>query len=205
MRPTNTNRVGITVPDRSGQAMSPTAPAVEQASLMEPVDDAVDHIRGSVGGPVLVEYGDYECPYARAAYRNIKKVERRLGGRLRLAFRHFPLTTTHPHAHAAAAAAEAAALQNEFWNMHEVLLHGQAELEDDDLCRYADELALDVARFDDDRRSAGVFARVQRDVESGIASGEVFGSPTVFIDGVLHRGPHDVPSLLRALAGLGVS
>jgi protein-disulfide isomerase len=167
---------------------------------MDPLDDAVDHVRGSSAGRLIVEYGDYECPYSRKAFRAIKRVERRLSEGVRFAFRHYPLTEIHPHALAAAGAAEAASLQNRFWDMHELLFRRQAALEDDDLRRYAAELGLDVALFDSDRTGAGVLDRVRRDVESGIASGEVRGTPTLFIDGVVHRGGYDAAALLEALA-----
>jgi protein-disulfide isomerase len=74
----------------------------EQAAAMEPVDEAVDHVRGGSAGHVIVEYGDYECPYSRRAFREIERVEGRLGDGVRFAFRHFPLTEIHPHALAAA-------------------------------------------------------------------------------------------------------
>ena len=167
---------------------------------MEPLDDAVDHVRGGSAGRLIVEYGDYECPYSRRAFREIERVERRLGDGVRFAFRHFPLTEIHPHALAAAPAAEAAALQNRFWNMHELLFHRQLALEDDDLRRYAAEIELDVAQFDRDRTGAAVLGRVRRDVQSGLASGEVHGTPTLFIDGVVHRGDYDAATLLEALA-----
>jgi protein-disulfide isomerase len=168
--------------------------------MMQPVDDTVDHVRGPASGRLILEYGDYECPFARAAYRAIQSVERRLGGEVRFAFRHFPLTDVHPHALAASAAAEAAALQDRFWAMHELLFHRQAALEEEDLRRYAGELELDVARFDADRVGDGVLERILRDVESAVATGEVHGTPTLFIDGVLHAGAYDASSLLEALA-----
>jgi protein-disulfide isomerase len=146
---------------------------------------------------VILEYGDYECPYSRRAFREVQHVESRLGGAVRFAFRHFPLADIHPHAVAASAAAEAASLQGRFWEMHEMLFHRQKALEDGDLRGYAAELGLDVARFDLDRASARVLARVRRDVESGIASGEVLGTPTLFIDGAVHRGTYDAASLMR--------
>jgi protein-disulfide isomerase len=167
---------------------------------LEPLDDTVDHVRGSSAGRLILEYGDYECPYSRQASRAIERVEKRLDGGVRFAFRHFPLTEIHPHALAASAAAEAAALQDGFWEMHELLFENQTALEDDDLRRYAVELELDVARFDRDRASADVLRRVGRDVESGIESGEVLGTPTLFIDGVVHRGGYDALVLLEALA-----
>jgi protein-disulfide isomerase len=167
---------------------------------LEPLDDAIDHVRGGATGHVILEYGDYECPYSRLANREIERVERRLGDGVRFAFRHFPLTRIHPHALAEAAAAEAAGLQDRFWEMHNLLFHYQSALEDDDLRRYATRLGLDVARFDRDRASGAVMQRVGRDVESGIASGEVTGTPTFFIDGVVHRGDYDAAALLEALA-----
>jgi len=45
-----------------------------------------------------------------------------------------------------------------------------------------------------------VLGRVRRDVESGIATGEVQGTPTLFIDGVVHLGSYDASSLMEALA-----
>ena len=116
---------------------------------------------------LILEYGDYECPYSRQAFRAIERVEQEASGGIRFAFRHFPLVEIHPHALAAAAAAEAAALQDRFWDMHELLFHRQKALEDDDLRRYAAELGLDASRFDQDRSSAAVLRRIQRDVESG--------------------------------------
>ena len=68
-----------------------------------------------------------------------------------------------------------------------------------DLRRYAAQLGLDVAAFDRDRASGAVPGRIQRDVNSGLASGQVVGTP-LFIDGVVHRRGYDPPTLLAALA-----
>jgi protein-disulfide isomerase len=175
-------------------SMTPPA-AVE----VEPLDEAFDHVRGPLAGHVIVEYGDYECPYSRAAYRQIQVVERTVGHAVRFAFRHFPLTQIHPHALAASAAAEAAALQDRFWEMHELLFHNQTALEDGDLLSYARQLRLDVEQFERDRDSAGVMQRIGRDVESGRSTGRVTGTPTLFIDGVVHRRGYDAAHLLEAV------
>jgi protein-disulfide isomerase len=162
------------------------------------VDEAVDHVRGPATGTLILEYGDYECPYSRKAFREIQRVEARLDG-VRFAFRHFPLTDIHPHALAASAAAEAAALQGRFCDMHELLFHRQKALADDDLQRYASELGLELERFDSERSDDTVLERIRRDVESGIASGEVHGTPTLFVDGVVHRGSDDAASLIEVV------
>jgi protein-disulfide isomerase len=176
-----------------------TLPEKRQTTV-EPLDDVFDHVRGPAAGRLILEYGDYECPYSRQAFREIERVEQQLSGGVRFAFRHFPLTHIHPHAAAAAAAAEAAALQGRFWDMHELLFRRQRALADDDLRRYAAQLDLDVARFEHDQTGAGVLARIRRDVESGTASGEVQGTPTLFIDGVVHLGGYDAETLMEALA-----
>jgi protein-disulfide isomerase len=167
---------------------------------LAPLDENVDHVRGAPAGRLIIEYGDYECPYSRQAFHAIEQVEQRLGGIMRFAFQHFPLTGIHPHALAAAAAAEAAARQGRFWDMHELLFRRQKALEDGDLRGYAAQLGLDVAAFDRDRASCAVAGRIRRDVDSGLASGQVLGTPTLFIDGVVHRGGYDPPALLAALA-----
>jgi len=166
---------------------------------VEPLDETVDHVRGAPGGRVILEYGDYECPYSRRAYYEIERVERQLPGAVRFAYRHFPLNDVHPHAMAAASAAEAAALQGRFWEMHE-LLYRRRGLENEDLVRYAASLALDIDGFERDRIGTGARRRIHRDVESGLASGEVWGTPTLFIDGIAYRGDYDAATLIDALA-----
>lgn len=97
-------------------------------SHVEPLDEAVDHVRGPRGGALILEYGDCECPYSRQAVRQIQRLMGRRDD-VRFAFRHFPLTAIHPHALVASATAEAAALQVRFWDMHDVLFHRQKALE----------------------------------------------------------------------------
>jgi protein-disulfide isomerase len=163
------------------------------------LDEGVDHVRGPTAGRVILEYGDYECPFSRRAFREIERVEQELGGRLRFAFRHFPLVQIHPYAFGAAAAVEAAAMQDRFWAMHELLFHRQQALEDDDLRQYAGQLGLDIGRFDQDRVGPDVRRRIRRDVETGLASREVRGTPTLFIDGVVYVGRYDAAALKEAL------
>jgi protein-disulfide isomerase len=173
---------------------------IEQTSAIQAVDPLVDHVRGPEAAPLLVEYGDYECPYSRRAFREIERVEQRIETGVRFVFRHFPLTEIHPHALPAAAAAEAAASQDRFWDMHEALFHGQKALEDEDLRRYARDLGLDAERFDTDRTSEGVLARIRRDLQSGVDSDEVQGTPTLFVNESVYRGPYDTATLVEVLS-----
>src|SRR5215475_13600032 len=106
-----------------------------------------DHVQGPANAAMtLVEYGDYECPACGQAYWAIKEVQRALHGRMRFVFRNFPLTK-HPHAEEAAEAAEAAALQDKFWEMHDVLYENQEALKEEDLITYAENIGLDAGQL----------------------------------------------------------
>ena len=165
----------------------------------QPLDEQIDHLRGPAGGPVILMYGDYECPYSRLAMREIERVQAD-DDRVRFAFRHFPLTDIHPHALAASLAAEAAAHQQRFWDMHDLLFHRQKALADLDLARYAGELGLDVERFERDRGGEEAIARVRRDVDSGLQAG-VAGTPALFLDGAPYAQSYAADELRAALAG----
>jgi protein-disulfide isomerase len=166
---------------------------------LERVDEAVDHIRGPLASPMIVEYGDYECPYSRRAFLSIERVEHELTGGVRFVFRHFPRMGIHPHAFAAAEAAEAASIQGSFWEMHELLFRQQNALEDEQLREYARQLGLDVTQFDEERTSKPISSRIVRDIISG-TSGGAEHAPTLFINGRLHDGDYDPRALIKALA-----
>jgi protein-disulfide isomerase len=166
--------------------------------LILPVGER-DHTQGPEDAPLtLVEYGDFECPYCGMAYPLIKDAQRHLGERLRFVFRHFPISTSHPHARRAAEAAEAAAAQGQFWEMHDLLYEHQRRLDDTHLHRFAEQLSLDLERFDEDMSARRYEARVREDFMSGVRSG-VNGTPTFFINGVRYDGRWDEGHLLRAL------
>jgi protein-disulfide isomerase len=166
--------------------------------LTLPVSDR-DHSQGPSDAPVtLVEYGDYECPYCGAAYPIVKRVQERLGDRLRFVFRNFPLTTIHPHAEHAAEAAEAAGAQGRFWEMHDYLYEHQRALMDRKLEEYATAVGLDLQRFERDMVAGVHIDRVRADFMSGVRSG-VNGTPTFFINGQRHNGRWDFETLLATI------
>jgi protein-disulfide isomerase len=158
-----------------------------------------DHVRGPATAPLtLLEYGDYECPFCRAAHPVVEQVMQIMSDQLRFAYRHFPLAQIHPHAQGAAEAAEAAGAQRRFWEMHNVLFEHQDRLAARDLLAYASRLGLDVSRFAIELNTHAHAPRVREDFLSGVRSG-VNGTPTFFINGVRHNGGYDLESLLTAL------
>ncbi len=172
--------------------------ATPKSKLVLPVEGR-DHVQGPLDAPLkLVEYGDYECPYCGRAYPIVKAIQEQLGERLCFAFRNFPLVNSHPHAEHAAEAAESAGAQGKFWEMHDTLYENQAELEDQDLVRYASALKLDAKRFVADLTNGVHTERVREDFRAG-ARGGVNGTPTFFINGVRYDGAPDVDELIEAL------
>jgi protein-disulfide isomerase len=158
-----------------------------------------DHLMGPADAPVtLLEYGDYECPHCRRAHPIVASVLQQLGGQVRFAYRHFPLTRAHPHAQHAAEMAEAAGERGVFWQMHDLLFENQDALEDEDLLGYAARLDIDPDWALAALRSGRYADRVQQDFMSGARSG-VNGTPTFFINGIRHDGAWDEDSLIEAL------
>jgi len=167
--------------------------------LAVPVDPERDHIRGPKKDALvtLVEYGDFECPYCGQAEPAVRGLIREFG-ELRFVFRHLPLTEVHPHAQLAAEAAEAAAVQDAFWEMHDLLLDHQGALTTRDLTGYARLLGLDPERFTSDLRKHAGEARIAEDVDSADLSG-VSGTPTFFVNGMRHYGAYDIENLSKAV------
>ncbi|QCS44482.1 formate/nitrite transporter family protein [Natrinema versiforme] len=172
------------------------------STLAVPVTER-DHVRGPDDAPLtLVVYGDFECPSCGDLYPVIKRIQDRLGDKLRFVFRHFPLTEAHPHALRAAEAAEAAAAQGMFWEMHDILYEHQDALTDEDLTRYADELGLDTEQLTRELDVGVHEERIEEDVASGAHSG-VNGTPTVFINGRRYNGPLKHDPLFEAIVQAG--
>jgi len=147
---------------------------------------------------VLVEYGDYECPYCGKAYPQVKQIKEQLGKYIRIVFRNFPLTKIHPNAFAAAVATEAAAIQGKFWDMHNIIFENQKTLSDDFLVELAGRIDLDVKRFKEDIKKVALIDKVEKDFESGLRSG-VNRTPSFFINGEKFEGEWKDDQLIQYL------
>jgi protein-disulfide isomerase len=152
------------------------------AGLKPQLDPSHDHVCGPDEATVtLVEYGDYQSPACIAAAAAITELRERFDGELRFAFRHFPLGATHPLALHAAEAAEAAGAQGRFWEMHDLIYRRDQGIEPALLRKLANDLELDLERFDSELADETHLRHVMEDVQSGVDSG-VNGTPTFFIN-----------------------
>jgi protein-disulfide isomerase len=163
-----------------------------------------DHIQGVLSASVvLVMYGDYECFQSANVYRLIKVVQQQLNSSLKendvcFIFRHFPQIQIHPNAQRSAEAAEAAAVQGQFWQMHELLFIHQQALENGYLVEYANRLELDMPRFLQGL-SKGVYVdRILADIQGGYRSG-VEAAPALFVNGIRYRDRWTIEQLIAAI------
>jgi hypothetical protein len=129
----------------------------------------------------IVEFSDFQCPHCGAAHPELVRLLREFEGKVRLVYKYFPLSG-HSRALPAARAAEAARAQGKFWEMHDLLFEHQAALEDSDIRKYAAQLGLDLARFEQDWNSPTIAARVDTDRELGLRVG-IEATPSFFVDG----------------------
>lgn len=139
------------------------------------------------GSPVFVEFLDLECESCRAAFPLIEQLRKDYAGRVEFVIRYFPIDS-HANAMNAAVAVEAAARQDKLEAMYARMYETQTEWGEQSQSQaplfrqFAEQLGLDLGRYDADVASAEVKARVEKDRQDGLALG-VKGTPTFFLDG----------------------
>ncbi len=158
-----------------------------------------DHIQGSLDAPiVLVEYGDYQCPYCGQAFPIVKQLQEDFGDNMAYIFRHFPLAQMHEHALHAAEAAELASDEGKFWEMHDMIYENQHSIDDISLTTMAKSLGMDEKKFMINLATDSKKDEVQADFMSGVESG-VNGTPSFYINGKKYEGSWDYHEFSKVL------
>jgi protein-disulfide isomerase len=145
------------------------------------------HIRGNPDAPVtLEEFGDFQCPPCGSFAAFTEQLMKEYDSRLRIVFRHFPLSA-HEHAREASLAAEAAGLQGHFWEMYDVLYREQAAWSKAPNTRelfesYAGTIGLNVDQFKKDMDGEQAKERVDSDQKRAESLG-INVTPTIYING----------------------
>lgn len=194
-------------------AVSREQPAPDTVDAAELENSAVlrpdSHVLGEKGntGVTFVEFLDFECEACAAAFPLVEALREQYAGRVTFVARYFPLDG-HFNAERAARAVESAARQDRFEEMYQKMYTtqsswGEQQTPKDDLFRsFAQELGLDMDRYDRDYASESVADRVARDVKDGESLG-IQGTPTFYLDGapVQPESPADLQNALdQALA-----
>jgi protein-disulfide isomerase len=178
-------------PSTGSSANTPTTPA-NVADIVSVKAD--DYVKGNPNGSVvLIEYLDFECEACRAYFPLVKQLEKDFPNDLKIVMRYFPLPS-HRNAMPAALAVEAAGRQGKFIEMHDLLYTEQEKWGEKAVATpavfeaYAQQLGLDMEKFKQDVASPEVKARVQRDVDGGMALG-ARGTPTFILNGEKIENP----------------
>lgn len=138
---------------------------------------------GPVTAPVvIVEFGDFQCPYCKQAVPELKKVLLKYPEAVRLIYRDFPLSEIHSEAIPAAEAASCAAAQGKFWSYHDALFENQDVLTATIYDSIAQSLSLDLEKFKRCQEGHLTLSKIQEDFAAGVAAG-VEGTPTFFVNG----------------------
>jgi protein-disulfide isomerase len=169
----------------SGDASLPSSgvPPIPFAFDAGGVDAGDAPSQGPASAKVLVvEFGDFECPYCGEEEPVVAQLLSDYAGRIRFVFEEFPLTQIHPYAELASEAALAANAQGKFWPYHNLLYANQGALGRESLDSYAMQLGLDMTAFDaaldDHTYAAAVAAEEAYGVKLGVQ-----GTPTFFVNG----------------------
>ena len=169
-----------------------------------------ENIKGDKNAPVsLIEYSDFQCPACGSYYPILKKVSEDLGAQVKFAYRHFPLSQ-HKNAKLAATVAEAAGKQGKFWDMHDLIFQNQSDWSEEKnaaviFAKYAQDLQLDLAKFQTDIASEEIKAKIENDYKSGVKAG-VNSTPSFFLNGKKLDNPRNYDEFKNAiLQALGQS
>jgi protein-disulfide isomerase len=155
------------------------AQKVDQADLK--IGDAP--VKGPADAPVtIIEFSDFECPYCKRGYANLDEAVSKFDGKVKVAFKHYPLPF-HKEAKPAAKAAMAAGEQGKFWEMHDLLFKNQKQLKQDGIYeKLAKQLGLNMAKFKEDMQKPEYDEIIKQDMQQGQKVG-VRGTPAFFING----------------------
>ena len=115
----------------------------------------------------------------------LEQVLEKYPNQVKLVFKNFPLRN-HQFAMQAAIAALAAEKQGKFWEFHDLLFKDYNRLNEQKIEEIAQQLKLNMEKFDKDRKDPQIMAMINRDIAEGNQAG-VRGTPTVFINGRLLR------------------
>lgn len=149
--------------------------------------------KGKDGAPiVIVEFTDFQCPFCSRAQSTLEKIFTDYPEKVQLIFKDLPLDF-HKQAKDAHIAAHCANEQGKFWEYHDILFKNQSQLFPDKLKEYANQIGLDVQKFNDcfDGR------KYEKYVNESISQAQnlgITGTPTFFVNGRMVRGaqPYDV-------------
>ncbi len=175
----------IDIPSPQG-APEPSEPRVRDFKVLEDDDAVLGEKKAKV---TIVEFSDYECPFCgRFHQQTLPQIKENYikTGKVKLIYRDFPLGF-HAQAQKAAEAAECAGEENKYYEMHDKLFTDGVQGGVDSFKKFAADIGLNTAKFNDCLDSGKMAAETQKDQSDGAQYG-VTGTPAFFINGQLVSG-----------------
>jgi protein-disulfide isomerase len=167
--------------------LDPTADAQKPDSIARQRVPVAGVLKGTPSAPItIVEFTDFQCPFCARATPTIEQLLKLYPGKIRFYVRHNPLPF-HNSAPLAAEAALAAESEGKFWDMHDRLCENFNRLDRSDLEKHAQEIGLDLKRFQQALDTRVYKVRVEQDLAVAAQIG-VRGTPTFYINGRLLSG-----------------
>lgn len=139
----------------------------------------------------IVEFSDFQCPACKQMSKVMDDIVNNYPNDVRLVYRNFPLSY-HQYATKAAQAAEAAGLQGKYWEMHDLLFDNQNKLSDNIFIDLANQLGLDINKFNQDFTSTEINDKIKADLDQGQNTLQIGGTPTFYINNVEYTGQYSV-------------
>mgnify|MGYP003756548487 CR=1 FL=1 len=161
-----------------------------------------DIIWGNTDAPVsLVAFIDYECPYCKDLYSNIKANSKEYieTGKVKVVFRNLPLRM-HKNARELAGIVECAGQQGKFWEMTDLLLTSKEKYDSTKLITFASQLGLDALQLQECLNNEQTLTSIKSDVLQARSRG-ISGTPAFFINDEFYRGTMSASDLKDAFEG----
>ncbi|MBX3275119.1 MAG: thioredoxin domain-containing protein [Sandaracinaceae bacterium] len=196
-------RGGLTQPAPAAPRAPPSAPpAGEIQRYTLPIPPRTPS-RGAAGAPLTIQViSDFQCPFCARAVATVDQIEQRYRGRVRIVFRHYPLSfheRAFPAAEASVEVYEHAG-ERAFWAYHDRLFQNQRALDDEGLVAHAAAIpGVDPSRVRAALRERRHRARVQADVDAVAAAGMSVGTPSFLIGTRLLQGAQPFEAFQSAI------
>jgi uncharacterized membrane protein/glutaredoxin len=155
-------------------------------------------VTGPADAPVtIVVFTDFKCPFCRMTHDGLHRLMDRFPGKIRLAFRHFPLAM-HEWAKPAAEYAHCAHLQGQFWPFADAVFGHSGQLSEAVLAQYAEDAGItDRQAFNRCVASGPAKRAVADDIAEGKSLG-VRSTPSLFINGRFFSGmPKNIDAIIE--------
>lgn len=135
---------------------------------------------------VLLKFSDFQCPFCAQAAVSMKDLTAKHDDILYV-YKQLPLESIHPEAMPAAKASWAAGQQEQFWIYHDGLFAYQDKLSEDYYVELAEQIGLDIEKFNRDRNSPEATAAIEKDIQLA-RDLDLRGTPTFVMNELLIPG-----------------